>query len=62
MSSVSAEKLKYYCKSVKNVERKTTSIKINPELWKRVKKKCIDDEVDISDYLEVLIKQDLAKR
>lgn len=44
------------------MERKTTSIKINPELWKRVKKKCIDEETDISDYLENLIKEDLTRK
>tara|TARA_Y100000310_G_scaffold339019_1_gene430357 strand:+ start:866 stop:1012 length:147 start_codon:yes stop_codon:yes gene_type:complete len=39
--------------------RKTTSLKIDPELWKEVKKKCIDLEIEISDYLENLIKKDL---
>ena len=41
------------------MERKTTSIKIEPQLWKSVKKYCIDEEVDISEYLENLIKRDL---
>ncbi|MDE1828153.1 MAG: hypothetical protein KGH65_03275 [Candidatus Micrarchaeota archaeon] len=44
------------------MERKTTSIKIDPELWKRVKKFCIDEEVDVSEYLEKLIKVDLDKK
>ncbi len=39
--------------------RKTTSIKIDPELWKETKKHCIDKEIDISDYIEKLIKADL---
>jgi len=39
--------------------RKTTSIKIDSELWKTVKKHCIDKEIDISEYLETLIKKDL---
>lgn len=39
--------------------RKTTSIKIEPELWKKLKKHCIDKDTDISDYLEKLIKKDL---
>jgi len=43
------------------MERKTTSIKIEPQLWKSVKKFCIDKEMDISDYLEELIKKDLKK-
>lgn len=40
-------------------ERKTTSLKIDPELWKEVKKHCIDKEIDVSDYVENLIKRDM---
>lgn len=39
--------------------RKTTSIKVDAELWKIVKKKCIDTDQDISDYIEELIQKDL---
>lgn len=39
--------------------RKTTSIKIDSDLWKKVKKHCIDLDIDISEYLEKLIKKDL---
>ena len=39
--------------------KKTTSIKIDPELWKKVKKHCIDKEIDISAYIEHLIEKDL---
>lgn len=42
--------------------RKTTSVKIDPELWKKVKKHCIDKETDISAYLEKIIKTDLEKK
>jgi hypothetical protein len=38
-----------------DVKRKTTSIKINPELWKKVKKHCIDKEIDVSEFIEELI-------
>ncbi|MFH1592710.1 MAG: ribbon-helix-helix protein, CopG family [Candidatus Woesearchaeota archaeon] len=41
--------------------RKTTSIKIDPELWKRVKKHCIDRDMDISDFIEQLLKKNLPK-
>ncbi len=41
--------------------RKTTSIKVDSELWKNVKKHCIDNDVDISDYIEKLLKADLKK-
>lgn len=39
--------------------RKTTSIKVNPDLWKKVKKHCIDVDQDLSDYIESLFKKDL---
>ena len=42
--------------------RKTTSLKIDSEIWKEVKKKCIDDEVEISVYIEELIKNDIKKK
>jgi hypothetical protein len=41
------------------VVRKTTSIKVDTELWKFVKKKCIDSEQDISEYIEEHIKKDI---
>lgn len=42
--------------------KKTTSLKIDPELWKEVKKHCIDKEIDISDYIEEVIKKDLKTK
>ena len=39
--------------------RKTTSIKVDTELWKFVKKKCIDNDQEISEYIEELIKKDM---
>ncbi|KHO45521.1 MAG: hypothetical protein QS98_C0010G0047 [archaeon GW2011_AR3] len=41
--------------------RKTTSLKIDSELWKSVKKHCIDKEIDISDYIESLVRADLKR-
>ena len=41
------------------VVRKTTSIKINPDLWKEVKKYCIDKDMDISDMLENPLRKEL---
>lgn len=40
--------------------KKTTSLKVDPELWKKVKKKCIDDEIEVSEYIEMLIKKDMV--
>lgn len=44
------------------MEKKTISLKINPELWKEAQKKCIDKDLKYSDYVEGLIKKDLAKK
>jgi hypothetical protein len=41
--------------------RKTTSIKIEEELWKNVKIHCIKNSKEISDYLEELLKKDLRR-
>tara|TARA_Y100000310_G_C20642892_1_gene794951 strand:+ start:1679 stop:1813 length:135 start_codon:yes stop_codon:yes gene_type:complete len=41
--------------------RKTTSIKVDPELWKKVKKHCIDKDMDISDFIEDLLKRNLSR-
>jgi len=41
--------------------RKTTSLKIEEDLWKKVKIKCIQDGVEISYFLEGLIKEGLKK-
>jgi len=39
--------------------RKTTSIMVDPELWKKVKLHCISNDIEVSEYLEKLIKKDL---
>jgi len=41
------------------MNRKTTSLKINPEIWKTAKKKCIDKDISISEYVESLIEKDV---
>ena len=41
---------------------KTTSLKIEEEIWKKFKIKCITLGKDISEYLEELIKEDLKKK
>lgn len=40
--------------------RETTSIKIDPELWKKAKKHCIDKDITISDLVENLLKKELC--
>ena len=39
--------------------KKNTSIAIDAELWKQAKKKAIDQDIQISEYLENLIRTDL---
>jgi len=41
--------------------RKTTSLKIEEEVWKKVKIHCIKEGKEISEYLEEIIKRDLKK-
>jgi post-segregation antitoxin (ccd killing protein) len=42
-------------------ERKTTSIKVDPELWKKAKIYCIKKEIDISALVEELLKKELSR-
>jgi hypothetical protein len=42
-------------------ERKTTSIKVDPHLWKEFKKKAIDEDKDLSDILEEMIREKVKK-
>ena len=44
------------------MERKTTSLKIDVDLWRKVKKHCIDQNIDISEYLEEVIRRDFVDR
>ena len=54
-------KLKYLLQNYKNTMRKVTSIRIDEELWKRLKKHCIDSSIDLSVYVESLVKERLDK-
>ena len=44
------------------MERETISLKIDPKLWREAKKKCIDERIKYSDYVEELIKENLGKK
>lgn len=41
------------------MNKKTTSIKVDPELWKKVKKYCIDLDLEVSGYVENVLRCDL---
>ncbi len=38
------------------------SLKIDVQLWKDAKKKCIDKSIQYSDYVEDLIRKDLGRK
>jgi hypothetical protein len=42
-------------------ERKTTSIKVDPNLWKEFKKHAIDEDKDISDIMEEMIRERIKR-
>ena len=42
--------------------RKTTSLKIDEDLWKKVKIKCITQGIEISEHIEELIKKSLKEK
>ena len=42
--------------------RKTTSLKIDEELWKKVRIHCIQNNIEISEFIEELIKEKLKKK
>ena len=42
--------------------RKATSIKIDPEIWKLAKKQAIDKDMQVSEYVEKLITDDIKKK
>lgn len=42
--------------------KKTTSLKIDENLWKEVKIHCIKNDIEISEYIEELFKEDLKKK
>jgi predicted DNA-binding ribbon-helix-helix protein len=44
------------------MERKTTSIKIEPQLWKDAKKYAIDKNMSLAELIEKLLKQELGKK
>jgi len=39
--------------------RKSTSIRVDEGLWKEVKKHCIDANLEIYEYVEQLVREDL---
>jgi len=43
-------------------ERITISVKIDPELWKEVQHKCIDEGIEYSQYVENALKEALKNK
>ncbi len=44
------------------MERKTTSIKIDPELWKKAKIYSIGKGINVSGLIETLLKKEIEKK
>lgn len=44
------------------MERGTISVKLDPELWKEVKHRCIDDNLDYSEFVERALREALKKK
>ena len=44
------------------MERKVTSLKVDPELWKQAKKLAIDRGISLAELIEELIKKELKKQ
>lgn len=42
--------------------KKKTSLVVDDELWQKVKINCIKNKVDISDWLEKIIRKELKKK
>jgi len=49
-------------KTKESTTRSTTSIRINPEIWKEAKKLSIDLGSNVGEFMEDLIKKELEKR
>jgi len=43
-------------------DRKTTSIKINPDVWDRFKIYAIQKKIDMSELLEKMIEKEVEKK
>jgi hypothetical protein len=41
------------------IERATTSLKINPKLWKKVKMKALEREVKLYELVEIALKKEI---
>ena len=39
--------------------KKTTSLKVDPVIWKQVKKHCLELDIYVSEYIEKLVIRDL---
>lgn len=43
-------------------ERVTTSFKSDPELWKEVKIESIRRDIEVSDFVEIALRKELARK
>jgi hypothetical protein len=44
------------------MKRVTITLKINPEIWKEIQHKCVDESISYSDYVEKSLKKSLKEK
>jgi hypothetical protein len=42
-------------------EKQVTSIKVDPELWKKVKIRCIERNISVEDFLDAALRDELKR-
>lgn len=43
-----------------SMDREKTSLNVDSKLWKEAKKKCIDKNISLGDYIDELLRKDLG--
>lgn len=44
------------------MQKETTSIRIDPEVWREAKLYCVSHDIDLGDYVAELIRRDLKEK
>jgi predicted transcriptional regulator len=43
-------------------KRETTSVKVDPDVWKEVKHLAIDEDVEVQDFVDAALRNELKRR
>jgi len=44
------------------MERRTTSVKVNPEIWKKFKLYCIENDLEMGEELEKMVEEKITNK